>query len=353
MSQMLNIDSGRKEFLLANNHRSISLRIDLRSLAVCLGISGLSLLLALYSLATGDFSLSLNEVFQAVIGQGSNASSLVVVQWRLPRVLMALLLGAVMGVSGAIFQSMTRNPLGSPDIIGFNTGAYSGALVVILMFQGGYYAVASGALLGGLLTAAVVYLLAYKHGAQGFRLVIVGIAVSAILASLNTWLILRSDLEDAMSAAVWGAGSLNAIGWDQAVPAVVLSIVILAFALSLSGRMRLLEMGDDAASGLGVRTESSKLWLLVVGVALTAVATAAAGPIAFIALAAPQVARRLTNTAGVRMLPAAVIGAFLLLLSDFIAQRAFVDTSLPVGVVTVSVGGIYLLWLLLREAKRQ
>lgn len=353
MSQMMNIDFGRKEFLLANKRRSISLRIDLRSLAVCLSISGLSFILALYALATGDFSLPLTEVFQAIIGQGTNASSLVVLQWRLPRVLMALLLGAVLGISGAIFQSMTRNPLGSPDVIGFNTGAYSGALAVMLIFQGGYYAVASGALFGGLLTAAIVYLLAYKHGAQGFRLIIVGIAVSAILASLNTWLILRSDLEDAMSAAVWGAGSLNAIGWDQAVPASVLSIVILALAFSLSGRMRLLEMGDDAASGLGVRTESSKLRLLVVGVALTAVATAAAGPIAFIALAAPQVARRLTGTAGVRMLPAAVLGGFLLLLSDLIAQRAFADTSLPVGVVTVSVGGIYLLWLLLREAKRQ
>ena len=146
--------------------------------------------------------------------------------WRLPRVLLALMLGAALGMSGAIFQSLTRNPLGSPDIIGFNSGAYTGALVVILLIGGTYYEIAVGALVGGIATAAVVYLLAYKRGVQGFRLIIVGIAISAMLGSVNTWMILKAKLDDAMAAAVWGAGSLNGLGWTQVWPVVVVLAIL-------------------------------------------------------------------------------------------------------------------------------
>lgn len=347
------VDFGPGHKILTSRTGRFTLRLELRTMLVCsvLAIAGIAL--ALYALATGDFTLTLGEVVRTLLGQGSEQSELVVLTWRLPRVLMALLLGAALGASGAIFQSMTRNPLGSPDIIGFNTGAYTGALLVILVLGGGYLQVAVGALAGGLATAAMVYLLAYKRGSQGFRLIIVGIAFSAFLASVNTWLILRANLEEAMSAAIWGAGSLNAIGWEQGVPALLVTAVFFAAAAALAPRMKMMEMGDDAASALGIRVESSRLLLMVVGVSLTALATAAAGPIAFIALAAPQVARRLARTPGVRMTPAAVLGAVLLLASDLIAQRAFTDTALPVGVVTVSLGGAYLIWLLIREAKRQ
>lgn len=331
----------------------LSLRVRRRQLAVAGLLGAVALTLGLLALSTGDFQLGLSEVLGALAGSGDASSQLVVLQWRLPRVLMALLLGAALGASGAIFQSMTRNPLGSPDIIGFNTGAYTGALAVMLIAGGGYFQVAAGALAGGLATAAAVYFLSYKRGAEGFRLIIVGIAVSAVLSSFNTWLILRSELEDAMSAAIWGAGSLNAIGWDQAVPAAAIALPLGACAMMLGRQMRLLEMGDEAATGLGLHPERSKLALLVVGVALTALATAAAGPIAFIALAAPQIARRLTASAGVGLGSSALLGAVLLLASDVIAQRALAHTSLPVGVITVSVGGIYLIWLLLREARRK
>lgn len=139
----------------------------------------------------------------------------------MPRVLLALMLGAALGAGGAIFQSLTRNPLGSPDIIGFNTGYYTGALVAIVLVGGGYYTTAAASVLGGLLTAAAVYLLAFRRGIGGFRLIIVGIAVGATLASVNTWLIVEASLDTAMAAAVWGAGSLNALGWAQVVPVAV------------------------------------------------------------------------------------------------------------------------------------
>lgn len=331
----------------------ISGRLDVRTIVVSLVLAALALVAGLVTLGVGDFQVSVPDVVRALVGETTDVVRMVVVDWRLPRVLLALLLGGALGASGAIFQSLTRNPLGSPDIIGFNTGAYTGALVVIMLVGGSYYSVAVGAMLGGLATAGLVYVLAYSGGVQGFRLIIVGIAISAVLGSVNTWMILKADLEIAMAAAVWGAGSLNGLSWEQVAPVVIVLALLTPVLWLLGRRMAVLEMGDDAASALGLRTEPTRLALLVVGVALTALVTAAAGPIAFISLAAPQLARRLTRSPSVTLLPSALLGAALLLVSDLVAQRAFAPTQLPVGVVTVSIGGCYLIWLLAREARRQ
>lgn len=331
----------------------LSARLDLRTLWVCGALVLATVAVAVVTLGSGDFHVPAGDVIGALLGRVDGPARTVVVDWRLPRVLLAVLFGAALGMSGAIFQSLTRNPLGSPDIIGFATGSYTGALVVILLLGGTYYQIAAGALLGGLVTSAVVYLLAYSRGVQGFRLIIVGIAVSAMLASVNTWLIIKADLYVAMRAAVWGAGSLSDLGWSQLGPAATILAVLTLAAVGLGPSMRSLEMGDDAARALGVRAEPARLGLVVVGVALTALVTAGAGPIAFVALAAPQLVRRLTGSAGTPLLPAGVMGAFLLLASDYVAQRAFAPTQLPVGVVTVSIGGAYLVWLLVREARRQ
>lgn len=347
------VSTGRPTWTLRLARGRFSGRVDVRTLVVLVGLTVVALAVGLVALGVGDYEVSVPDVLQALFGETTSVVRMVVVDWRLPRVLLALLLGAALGASGAIFQSMTRNPLGSPDIIGFNTGAYTGALVVILLLGGSYYDIAAGAMVGGLVTAGLVYALAYRGGAQGFRLIIVGIAISAVLASVNTWLIIKADLEKAMSAAAWGAGSLNGLSWTQVAPVTLILVVLLPALVVLSRRMGILEMGDDAAQALGVRTEPTRLAMLVVGVALTALVTAAAGPIAFISLAAPQLARRLTRSPSVAMLPSAVLGALLLVVSDLAAQRVFAPTQLPVGVVTVSVGGCYLVWLLAREARRQ
>lgn len=330
----------------------LSGRIDVRSAAVAACLVAVAAATAVVSLGIGDFAVSVPDVLSALAGQASGPVQMVVVGWRLPRVLMALLLGAALGVSGAIFQSLTRNPLGSPDVIGFNTGAYTGALVVILLLGGTYYEVAAGAVAGGLATALIVYVLAYKKGIQGFRLIIAGIALSAMLASVNTWLILKADLAQAMSAAVWGAGTLNRLTWAQVGPVAAGTLAVMAALVFLGRRLGMLELGDDTARALGVSVERSRLVLVVLGVALTAMATAAAGPIAFISLAAPQLARRLAGGASVALLPSAAMGAVLLTVSDLLAQRLFAPTQLPVGVITVSLGGCYLVWLLAREARR-
>jgi len=346
-------DFGHRTVVLRTAGGRFSVRFGLRSALVTALLAAVALGLAIVALGIGEFTVSVPDVVSALLGHGTGAVHMVVVEWRLPRVLLALLLGAAMGLSGAIFQSLTRNALGSPDIIGFNTGAYTGALVVILLVQGSYLQTSLGALAGGLLTAALVYLFSYKKGIQGFRLIISGIAVSAMLASVNTWLILKASLEQAMSAAVWGAGTLNRVSWDHVLP-VALSTLLLATVLLCFGKnLALLEMGDDAARALGVRLEVSRLVLVVAGVALTAMVTAAVGPIAFISLAAPQLARRLVRGPSVSLLPSAAMGAFLLVASDLVAQNAFAPTQLPVGVVTVSLGGCYLIWLLAREIRRK
>ncbi len=307
--------------------------------------------MAIWSLSSGALPLSASQVVNALLGEGPRQISLVVVEWRLPRVALAFLLGAALAMSGAIFQSLTRNPLGSPDIIGFSAGSYTGALVVILLLSGGYYETAAGALIGGIVTAMAVYLLAYRRGVQGFRLIVVGIGVAAMLSAFNAWMIREADLQVAMSAAIWGAGSLNGLGFEQLAPVVGALAVITPLTLLLSRPMRQLEMGDDVARASGVNANRTRLALMVLGVALTAIVTAAAGPISFIALAAPQIARRLTRAAGVALIPSALTGGLLLLAADWAAQHAF-GVQLPVGVMTVSIGGFYFIWLLIREGRK-
>ena len=248
---------------------------------------------------------------------------------------------------------LTRNPLGSPDVMGFNTGAWSGVLVAMVMFGQNLAAIALAAMAGGVLTALVVWLLAWRNGIETFRLIIIGIGVRAMLVAFNTWLLLRASLETALSAGLWNAGSLNGLTWSKTWPSAPLIVLMLVAAALLARRMRLLEMGDDTACALGVRVERSRLLMMLVGVVLTAAATALAGPISFIALVAPHIARRLSGTARWGLTQSALCGALLLALADYSAQRLFMPYQLPVGVVTVSLGGIYLIALLIQESRKK
>lgn len=310
-------------------------------------------LLAFFGVTRGALPVTGAQLWQLVTGEAARNVQLIVLEWRLPRVAMALLLGAALGVSGAIFQSLLRNPLGSPDILGFNTGAYSGVLVALVLFQQNSEAVTLAALLGGVLTAGVVYLFAWRNGVETFRLIIVGISVRALLMALNGWLIISASLEAALSAGLWSAGSLNGITWAKTAPAVAVLAAALLLTALLARRMRLLEMGDDTACALGVPVERSRLWLMLLGVVLTAASTALAGPISFVALLAPQIARRLCGGIKGALPLAALCGALLLLAADYAAQHLFLPYQLPVGVITVSLGGLYLIALLVREARRQ
>ncbi len=314
-------------------------------------LAALAILLFL-ALSSGSLPLTLNEVGRALSGEGKPGTVIVVTQWRLPRAVIALFAGAGLAISGAIFQSISRNPLGSPDLVGFNTGAYTGVLIVMTLLHGSGYQIASGALMGGVLTALVVYLLTWRNGISGFRLIVIGIAVSAMLSALNTLLIISASLESAMSAALWGVGSLNGMTWLKAQPALLIIPLCILATLAAGKNLTLLEMGDEHAHSLGIHTEYSRLWLIFIGILLVAVTTASCGPVAFIALAAPQIARRLVGRSHLALTSAALTGAFLLLSADLIAQHAFGRIQLPVGAVTTSIGGIYLIYLLIRESRR-
>jgi len=307
-------------------------------------------LLALVALGLGDYPMHPGEVI-AALGGNQGFASTVVLEWRLPRVLAAVVFGAALAVSGALFQTLTRNPLGSPDIIGFSTGAHTGAIVSITLLGSQLVAEAAGALIGGLGTALVVYLLAWRGGVQGFRLIIVGIAMTALLNSVNTYLLLRAQTEVAMAASIWGAGSISLVGWQETA-FTLLPLAVLGLATAAIVRpLRQLELGDDAARAHGVAAEPARLAILVIGVGLIATVTAIAGPIAFVALAAPQIARRLVRGAGIPLGAAALTGALLLLGADQVAQH-LVPGAVPVGVVTVVLGGIYLVALLVHEARK-
>ena len=329
----------------------ISVLLPRRPVVVCVVLTLVMLAVVVASLGTGDYPLSPGDVLAVLVGQGDPASAFIVETLRAPRVLTGVLVGASFGISGAIFQSVSRNPLGSPDIIGFTMGSATGALLVILVIGGTSLQIGLGSIAGGVLAAALVYVLSFRNGVQGYRLVLVGIGISAMLESVNAYLITRATRDDAFAAAHWLVGSLNGRGWEHVWPVAATLALMLPAALALSRRMALLEMGDDAARALGVPAERSKGGAILVAVALVAVGTASAGPIAFVALAAPQLARRLTGSAAPGIIPAALMGALLLSASDLLAQRVL-DTDLPVGVVTGAVGGAYLGWLLFSGRSR-
>ena len=231
-------------------------------------------------------------------------------------------------------------------------GSVTGALIVLLVFGGSSGQVALGAVVGGLVAAVIVYLLALRGGVQGYRLVLVGIGVSAVLLAVNDYLITRATRDDAFEAAHWIVGSVNGRGWEHVWPVGLCLSVLVPLAFVLARPMAMLEMGDDAARSLGVNAERSRLALIFVAVMLTAVGTASTGPIAFVALAAPQLARRLTRASAPGLGTSALMGALVLVASDLAAQRLF-TTDLPVGVMTGAVGGIYLCWLSLDRMAAQ
>ncbi|CAH0234971.1 FecCD family ABC transporter permease [Microbacterium foliorum] len=303
-------------------------------------------------LSIGDTVLSPIRVVQALF-ETDGGIRMVVVDWRLPRALAAVFFGAALALSGTVFQTITRNPLGSPDVIGLTTGAYTGALIVMTSGSGSGLAVAIGAILGGFGTAVLVALLIAGRGALGYRIVIVGIGVSAVLAAVNAWMLLRARREVAVSAAIWDAGTLNGAGWNQALlPILVVSVLIVVLLCAQRG-LWLVELGDDIGSSLGGRMGATKAGLVAIAVGLTGVVTAVIGPVAFIALAAPHLARLIVRNGPAHLVATALMGATLLSLADIIAQNAVPKHALPVGVVTLVLGGVYLMFLVVRTARRR
>lgn len=329
-----------------------TLSVRVRPRAILIGVLGVAVLAAvvLASLMIGAREPGFSGLAAVLSGEASPSATRSVLGRRLPRALTAALVGGLLGMSGAVFQSLSRNPLGSPDIIGFTAGAATGAVFQIVVLGGGLLATAVAAVIGGILTALVVYLLARRDGITGgMRLVLVGIGVGAIVSALTSLLIARADLDDAMLAQLWNAGSLTGRGWPHVWTLLAVAVVATPLILGLARPLALMEMGDDSAQGVGVRVERTRFAVMVIAVTIAAAATAAAGPIAFIAFAAGQIARRLAPVPGVLVGLSALVGAVLLTSADLLSQHLDVGVRTPVGLVTSVLGGVYLLWLLARR----
>ncbi len=321
-----------------------------RTLAISALLFALLIGLASLALTLGKYPISYTTLSHYLQGEPlSRIDERVLLYIRLPRVFAALCVGAALGVAGAIFQSISRNPLGSPDVIGFTTGAATGALVNIIVFNHGLISVALCSILGGVLTALLVYGLSLKDGrVSSYQMILIGIGVGAILSALNGLMLVRGDLDNAITANLWLSGSLNARQWSDVLPVAIGLGVCLPLLKWAVRALALIEMGEDTAAQLGVSIERMRFVSLFSAVILAALATGAAGPIAFIALAAPQLIRRLTRHHQVPICSAALMGALLLLLADLLSQWAPLNLTLPIGRVTGIVGGIYLIWLLTR-----
>ncbi|MFJ6074077.1 FecCD family ABC transporter permease [Streptomyces sp. NPDC093065] len=341
----------------------LSFRCHRRTVQVCAASLAVAALLLAVSLCTGAYAVAPADVARALFfGTGDRLAVHFVNQERLPQALLAVLVGCALGISGSIFQNVSRNPLASPDVIGFNSGAATGAIVAIV-FGGGAAAVAVCAVGGGLATAAVVFLLASSGGLHGVRLVLIGLGVTAMLGSVNSYLLTRSTLHNAQNAHVWLIGTLNGRSWSSVQTMAVALAVLLPAAVVLNRQLRMLEMGDELAHGLGVRVTRARLALTLLGVGLCGVAVASAGPVPFVALAAPQIAMMLTR-GPVSVLAAGATGAALLSGAHLVSNQAMPlfaelhlvadtqrDGQLPVGVTTGVLGGAYLAWVLFHRRR--
>ncbi|NLE82670.1 MAG: iron chelate uptake ABC transporter family permease subunit [Rhodococcus sp.] len=316
------------------------------------------LLLLCLNIGLGEYAMSIPEVASVLLGGGTKAQNFIVMDLRLPRSLTGLLIGVALGLSGALTQSIARNSLASPDLLGITAGASAGAVALIVLGGGGSFVgalallgIPLAAICGAFLTAIVIYLLAWKGGIEGFRLILVGIGINAMLVATVGWMLISADIDDVSRAQVWLNGSLNGANWDQMWPVAIGVLVVGAFVIASTFTLGALRLGDDNAASLGVNLRRAQTRLLLSAVALAAVATAAAGPVAFVALAAPQLAMRLVRSPGPPLIASALAGAVLVVGSDVIA-RTLLPVELPVGIVTSALGGPFLLYLLVRNNRK-
>lgn len=311
-------------------------------------LAALVLLAFLVTLCVGNTFYSPAEVVRVVLGQLVPGASFTVGELRLPRAATGALAGVAFGLSGVTFQTMLRNPLASPDIIGITSGASAAAVFAILVLGLGGAVVSGFAVVAGVAVAAIIYLLARRGNELGGRLILIGIGVGAMLDALVSYLLLRADAFEVPAAMRWLTGSLNEAFWDG-IPPLAIAVAVLGPVLAVvSRRLQALELGGETATSLGVRVDRTRALLVLAAVGLASFATAATGPISFVAFLAGPIAVRLVGPGASRVLPAALVGALLVLVSDLIGQFAF-GARFPVGVITGVLGAPYLIYLLIRS----
>ncbi|MEU8897276.1 iron chelate uptake ABC transporter family permease subunit [Nocardia sp. NPDC048505] len=336
--------------LLRSPGRRVVLRVQRRSLLLTVLLAATALTVAAYSLTVGHYPLTAGDVLRVLGGGGTLIEYDVVVADRLPRALTALGVGAAFSISGAILQRIATNPLVSPEIIGINAGASLGALVVSVLLGGTGVALVGGAMAGAAVAMALIVVVATKDGLDGYRLVLVGIGVTALLTSAISYVLTTANVYQAHTAAMWLTGSLANRDWTHVCFAAAALLVVVPPLLVLARSLPLLELGDELANSLAGKRGPHRTTLIVLAAVAATLATAAAGPVAFVALVAPQIVRRLLAERGAGLAPGAATGALLVVSADLAARRLF-PAELPVGVVTALLGAPVLVYLLARATR--
>ncbi|MFQ3544618.1 iron ABC transporter permease [Halobacillus rhizosphaerae] len=312
----------------------------------------------LVSLNLGVMHISPSEVFQTMTGNGSSQSHMVLFSFRLPRMFIALLIGAGMAVSGAILQSVTQNGLADPGIIGINAGAGFSVVLYIFFFQGAVSAVSDfsvfllpiASLLGSSVAAILIYAISWRNGISPMRLVLVGIGINSAFAALIIIFQLKMDPKDFLRATVWLSGNISGTDWTYVLALLPWILILIPMAIMKAGTLNSLHLGDDIAAGLGAHVEKERRILLFIAVALAGASVSVGGGIAFVGLVVPHLARRIVGPMHGALIPiTAMMGALLLLLADTIGRNILSPSEIPVGLVVSVVGGSYFIYLLMKS----
>jgi iron complex transport system permease protein len=332
--------------------------VRVRQLAVPLAALVVLVLLSAVSLGRGDFPISVPDVLRTLVGLGEGSQDFIILELRAPRIVVGVLVGLALGIAGALFQTFARNPLASPDTLGITMGASVGAVAAIVLGGSGTLVttfsglgIPLAALMGALVVGLLLFALTWRAGIDGYRLVLVGIALWSAATALVDWLLTRAEIYDAAAAYVWITGSLNARTWDHVLPLAVALAVLVPLALAASRVLGVLQFGEDTARGLGVRLQAAQAAVVLVAIVCVAFAVSAAGPITFVALVVPQIALRLAGGSRPPLLASGLLGAVLVVAADLVT-RTVLPEALPVGILTAVLGAPYLLWLLVRGRRR-
>ena len=292
----------------------------------------------------GDYTVTVPDLVRILSGEQIPGATYIVLESKLPRAVLAVLVGVAFGVGGAIFQTTLRNPLASPDVVGVSLGASAAAVSAIALAGWSGWSVQAAAVLGALAVALAVRWVAGDRA--GFRLVLAGIGLAAAMQSVIQYVFTRVDEWDVQLVLRWLSGSVNGVAWSGIAALALALVVLLPLTAWAAGSLVVTELGDDVAAGLGVGRGRTEV-LMLLGVLLVGVGVAAAGPVAFVAFLSGPIARALNQ--GRTTLPAAgLVGAVIVLVGDHLGAYAVPDLNLPVGVVTGAFGAPFLLWLLAR-----
>ncbi len=344
-----------REMTFRSKSGKISFQVKRKTLLAIAGLTALLLLAMAFSLALGNGFMPFSDVFRFAISRGEPDNELILGVLRLPRILASVLIGAALGVSGAILQGLVRNPLASPDILGITGGAAFAAVAFItyLLDDVSIRWLPAAAFAGAALVSLLIYALAWNKGVAPIRLVLVGIGLSAVTGSLTTLMITLSPITSAGQAYIWMTGSVYGASWDNVHTLLPWVAVLIPLAYAFSRNITVQELGDDVARGLGSPIQRHRLLLLLISVALAGAAVAVGGAIGFVGLIAPHIARKLVGASYGSLIPAAaLVGGLLVLLDDTVARTAFLPLDVPAGVFTAAVGAPFFIFLLYRNRNR-